>query len=46
MDYTSIDAADLEADWQLLSNSLNMDGRTRVFYLATTPLIYVATCQA
>ena len=46
LDYITMDATKPDTDWQSFSSSLNTDGRTRIFYLATTPLIYVDTCQA
>lgn len=46
LDYVAMDATDAGTDWGALTQTLNIDGRTRIFYLATTPLIYVDTCQA
>lgn len=44
--YIGMDATDAAADWKPLKSLLTFDERPIVFYLATTPLIYVAICQA
>lgn len=46
LDYVQIDVTDEAANWSDLKAFLTRDGRPCIFYLATTPLIYVATCQA
>ncbi|RZV36315.1 MAG: glucose-6-phosphate dehydrogenase, partial [Acidimicrobiales bacterium] len=46
LEYVAMDVTDEGADWDPLKAYLTDDGRPRVFYLATTPLIYVATCEA
>ena len=45
--YVMIDATDPEADWLSLRQLLTLEeGRPRVFYLATSPHLYVDICQA
>ena len=44
--YLSMDATDPEADWGQVKTYLTGDQRPCVFYLATTPHIYVDICQA
>lgn len=44
--YIGMDATAPLANWQPLKSLLTFDGRPIVFYLATTPLIYVSICQA
>lgn len=44
--YLAMDATHEEADWTPLKSLLAFDDRPIIFYLATTPLIYVAICQA
>ena len=46
LDYVPLDATAPDADWDALKAALARDGRTTVFYLAVTPLIYVDICQA
>ena len=46
LDYVQMDVLKDDANWAGLKSHLNKDERTRIFYLATTPLIYVATCEA
>ena len=46
LDYITIDTTSDNADWNGLKKLLNNDNRVVIYYLATTPLIYVATCQA
>lgn len=46
LEYVSMDVTDESVDWSTLKSFLAEDNRPRVFYLATTPLIYVATCEA
>lgn len=45
-EYISMDITKEGADWNTLKSLLTDDGRPCIFYLATTPLIYVATCEA
>jgi len=44
--YIVMDTTDINADWDGLKNLLNNDKRPIIYYMATTPHIYVATCQA
>ena len=44
--YIGMDATHEEADWVSLKDLLTFDNRPIVFYLATTPLIYVTVCEA
>jgi glucose-6-phosphate 1-dehydrogenase len=45
--YTAIDATDPGADWSELRKGLKTEeGRPRVFYLATSPHLYVDICRA
>ncbi len=45
--YTAIDATDPSADWAALSQRLATEAaRPRVFYLATSPHLYVDICRA
>ena len=44
--YIGMDARKADADWQPLKDLLTFDDRPIVFYLATTPLIYVPICKA
>jgi glucose-6-phosphate 1-dehydrogenase len=44
--YITMDATDPDTDWEVLKNLLIHDDRPVIFYLATTPLIYVSLCQA
>ena len=46
LDYISIDTTAADADWEGLKALLSNDGRPTIYYMATTPYIYVATCQA
>ena len=47
LEYESMDVTAKNADWDTLKGHLtDDDGRPWVFYLATTPLIYVAICEA
>jgi len=46
IDYVAIDATAPDADWDALKDKLARDGRTTIFYLAVTPLIYADICQA
>lgn len=46
LEYIAMDVTKDEADWKKLKSHLTDDGRPCIFYLATTPLIYVATCAA
>jgi len=46
LEYIAMDVTDEGVDWQPLKSLLTDDGRPCVFYLATTPLIYVAACEA
>ncbi len=44
--YISIDTTSADANWTELKALLNTDNFPVIYYMATTPLIYVATCQA
>ena len=44
--YITMDATQSDANWDKLKNLLGKDERPIIFYLATTPLIYVALCEA
>ena len=45
--YVAIDATDPEGDWEGLKNKLKAeDGRPRIFYLATSPHLYVDISRA
>lgn len=44
--YITMDATKADADWESLKALLGTDNRPIIFYLATTPLIYVSLCQA
>ena len=44
--YFGMDATESLTDWQPLKDLLTFDNRPIVFYLATTPLIYVKICEA
>jgi len=46
LEYAAMDVTADEADWAEPKSYLTSDGRPWVFYLATTPLIYVDICQA
>ena len=46
LDYLTMDATKEDADWATLQSMLANDDRPVVFYLATTPLIYVDLCHA
>ena len=46
LEYISMDATQDDVDWTELKSFLTDDGRPCIFYLATTPLIYVAVCEA
>lgn len=46
LDYISIDTTAADADWKDLEALLSDDDRPRIYYMATTPHIYVPTCQA
>ena len=46
LSYTSIDATDPKANWDEIKKRLTRDDRICVFYLATTPRIYVKICEA
>jgi len=46
LSYIRMDATDGDADWGVVKKFLTKDDRPCVFYLATTPLIYVDICQA
>ncbi|MBL4853536.1 glucose-6-phosphate dehydrogenase [bacterium AH-315-J19] len=45
LDYIIMDATDKTANWNGLKTRLNQDGRPVIYYMATTPHIYVQTCQ-
>jgi len=44
--YVSIDATDVEADWDALTSLLTDDARPCIYYLATAPRLYVQICNA
>ncbi|GBQ24137.1 glucose-6-phosphate 1-dehydrogenase [Acetobacter estunensis NRIC 0472] len=45
--YVSLDMSDRHADWTRLTSLLDQDeGRSRVFYVATAPRLYVPTAEA
>ena len=46
LQYIAIDTTADDANWDELKALLNKDGHPVIYYMATTPLIYVATCQA
>jgi len=46
LEYEAMDVTAEDADWDALKSHLNNDGRPQIYYLATTPLIYVDICQA
>ncbi len=46
LDYIPIDTTASDANWDGLKAMLSHDDRPTIYYMATTPLIYVATCQA
>ena len=46
LEYEAMDVTSESADWDTAKSYLNGDGRPQVYYLATTPLIYVDICKA
>ncbi len=46
LDYQALDATDPKADWKGLKGKLDKEPRVRVFYLATSPRLYVDICGA
>lgn len=46
IDYVRLDVLAGDSNWQPLKSRLKSDGRPCIFYLATTPLIYVDICEA
>ena len=46
LDYQALDATDPKADWKGLKGKLSKEPRVRVFYLATSPRLYVDICGA
>ena len=47
IEYVSIDAVDPKADWSDLASKLTVqDARPVVFYLATSPRLYIGICEA
>ena len=46
IEYVAMDITAPSADWSQLKSHLTDDGRVSVFYMATTPLIYVEACEA
>lgn len=46
LEYESMDVLAKDVNWTPLKKHLNDENRTCIFYLATTPLIYVPICQA
>jgi len=45
LEYVAMDVLKETADWAGLKSHLTKDDRTCIFYLATTPLIYVPICE-
>ncbi|MCI4643169.1 MAG: glucose-6-phosphate dehydrogenase [Hyphomonadaceae bacterium] len=46
LDYQALDATDPKADWKELKGKLSKNVPVRVFYLATSPRLYVEICGA
>lgn len=46
LDYIAMDVLSKDADWKTLKHLLNKGKRPCIFYLATTPLIYVDICKS
>jgi len=46
LEYEAIDVTADDADWDAVKSHLNTDKRPQIYYLATTPLIYVDICKA
>lgn len=46
LEYEAMDVTAEGADWNKTKSLLNQDGRPQIYYLATTPLIYVDICKA
>lgn len=46
LDYQALDATDPKADWKGMKAKLDKNTRVRVFYLATSPRLYVDICGA
>ena len=48
IDYVALDAADENAEWNLVHDALKHDGeeRVRVFYLSTPPAVFVPICHS
>lgn len=46
LNYVSMDVLKKDANWKGLKTCLTGDKHTCIFYLATTPLIYVPICEA
>ncbi len=46
LEYIMMDATDKNANWLKLAKMLNTDNRPIIYYLATTPHIYIAICNA
>lgn len=46
LEYIPMDVTKDGADWGTLKSYLKDDGRPQIYYLATTPLIYVSICEA
>ncbi len=45
LEYIAMDITKAGKDWDVLKGYLTNDGRPQIFYLATTPLIYVDVCK-
>tara|TARA_B100000678_G_scaffold116618_1_gene97799 strand:- start:24903 stop:26372 length:1470 start_codon:yes stop_codon:yes gene_type:complete len=46
LDYQALDISGPKKDWKPLHDKMTGEDRVRIFYLATAPSLYVATCQA
>ena len=46
LEYEAMDVTAKDAAWDTLKSYLNKDERPQIYYLATTPLIYVDICKA
>jgi len=45
LEYVAMDITSSGPNWKKLKDFLTQDGRPHIFYLATTPLIYVDVCR-
>ena len=46
LDYQTLDISGPERDWRALGEKLSFDGRPVIYYLATSPSLYVTICEA